>query len=66
MSRFSVFYCSLPAVGSGIKPVEAADPFEAEQIVQTDYTDAITASLSPSITDECEIRWLFVDWLQKI
>ena len=66
MSRFSVFYCSLPAVGSGIRPVEAADSFEAEQIVQCDYPGAITASLSPSITDQGEIRRLFVDWLQKI
>ena len=66
MSRFSVFYCSLPAVGSGIRPVESADPFEAEQIVQRDYPGAVTASLSPSITDQGEIRRLFVDWLQKI
>ena len=56
----------LPVVGSVIKPVEATDAFEEEQIVQRDYPGAITASLSPSITDQGEIRRLFVDWLQKI
>ena len=54
MSRFSVIYFTLPAVGSGIRPVEAADAFEAEQIVQRNYPGAITASLSPSITDQDE------------
>ena len=66
MSRFSVFYCSLPAVGSGIRPVEATDAFEAEQIVQRDYPGAITASLSEKVTDKQEIQRLFIQWLQKI
>ncbi len=66
MSRFSVFYCSLPAIGSGIRPVEAADSFEAEQIVQRDYPGAITASLSEKVTDKQEIQRLFIQWLQKI
>ena len=63
MSRFQVFYCAMPDLGSGIHPVEAVDAFEAEQVVQRRFPGAITASLSPSMTDEGEIRRLFVDWL---
>ena len=33
MSLFPVFYCSLPNIGTGFKPVEASDAYEAEQIV---------------------------------
>ena len=66
MSRFSVFYCSLPAVRLGIRPVEATDALEAEQIVLRDYPGAITASLSEKVTDKQEIQRLFIRWLQKI
>ena len=51
----------LPAVGSGIRPVEATDAFEAEQIVQRDYPGAITASLSEKVTDKQEIQLLFIE-----
>ena len=30
MSRFPVFYCSLPDIGAGFKPVEASSAYEAE------------------------------------
>ena len=66
MSRFSVFYCAMPDVGAGIHPVEAVDAFEAEQVMQRRFPGAITASLSPSMTDEGEIRRLFVDWFGRI
>ena len=45
---------------------EAVDAFEAEQVVQRRFPGAITTSLSPSLTDQGEIRRLFVDWLGKI
>ena len=61
MIRFQVFYCAMPDVGAGIHPVEAVDAFEAEQFVQLRFPGAITASLSPSMTDQGEIRRLFVD-----
>ena len=51
----------MPDVGAGIHPVEAVDAFEAEQFVQLRFPGAITASLSPSMTDQGEIRRLFVD-----
>ena len=66
VSRFSVFYCAMPDVGAGVHPVDAADAFEAEQLVQQRYPGAITASLSPSITDQDEIRRLFMDWLATV
>ena len=66
VSRFSVFYCDLPDVGAGVHPVDAADAFEAEQLVQQRYPGAITASLSSSITDQDEIRRLFMDWLATV
>ena len=66
MSRFPVFYCATPDVGVGIHPVEAVDAFEAEQVVQQRFPGAVTASLSPSMTDQGEIRRLFVEWLGKI
>ena len=66
MSRFPIFYCSMPAVGAGFQSVEADDAFQAEQLVHQRYPGAITASLSPTITDQEEIRRLFVDWLGKI
>ena len=65
MRRFSVFYDALPAVGSGIRPVEA-DAFEAEQIVPREDPIAITASLSNQLKNKHEIRRLFVDWLQMV
>lgn len=56
----------MPDVGVGIHPVEAVDAFEAEQVVQQRFPGAVTASLSPSMTDQGEIRRLFVEWLGKI
>ena len=66
MSSFPVFYYAMPDVGAGLQSVEADDAFQAEQLVQQRYPGAITASLSPSITDQDEIRRLFMDWLAKI
>jgi hypothetical protein len=68
MSRFPVFYCAMPDVdvSDSIPPLDATDAFEAEQLVQQRYPGAITASLSPCITDQDEIRRLFMDWLAKV
>ena len=66
MSPFFVFYCSLPAVGSGIRPVEATDAFEAEQIVQLDKYGVITESLSKEVTGKQGNQCPFVEWVQKI
>ena len=66
MSCFPVFYCQMPDIGAGVHPVDAADAFEAEQLVEQRYPGAITASLSPSNTDQDEIRHLLMDWLAKI
>ena len=63
MGRFPVFYCAMPDIGAGVHPVDA---FEAEQLVQQRYPGVITASLSPCITDQDEIRRLFMDWLAKV
>ena len=54
MSRYPVFYCAPAAVDAGFKPVEAADAYEAEQIVQR------------GVTNEEEIRRLFLAWLEKV
>jgi hypothetical protein len=66
MSCFPVFYCSPVGVGAGFKPVEARDAYEAEQIVQREYPGAVTASLSERVTNEEEIKRLFMDWLEKV
>ncbi|ABB35219.1 hypothetical protein Syncc9605_1467 [Synechococcus sp. CC9605] len=66
MSRYPVFYCSPAAVDAGFRPVEAADAYEAEQIVQREHPGAVTASLSERVTNEEEIRRLFVVWLEKV
>ena len=55
-----------PAIGAGFKPVEASDAYEAEQIVQRQYPDAVTASLSDKVTDKGEIRRLLLEWLERI
>ena len=47
-------------------PVEATDAYEAEQIVQREHPGAVTASLSERVTNEEEIRWLFLAWLEKV
>jgi len=44
----------------------AKDLTAAEQIIQSECPGAITASLGDKVTDEQEIRRLFVDWLSKI
>ena len=62
----SFFYSSLPDIGAGFRPVEAEDSYEAEQIVQCEYPEAITASLSNNMTDEKEVRRLFVEWLGSL
>ena len=61
-----VFYCAPAAVDAGFRPVEAADAYEAEQIVQREHPGAVTASLSERVTNEEEIRRLFVAWLEKV
>ena len=66
MSRYPVFYCSPAAVDAGFRPVEAADAYEAEQIVQRERPGAVTASLRERVTNEEEIRRLFVVWLEKV
>ena len=66
MQRFPVFYSSLPDIGAGFRPVEAEDSYEAEQIVQREYPGAITASLSENMTDEKEVRRLFVEWIKTL
>lgn len=66
MSRYPVFYCSPAGVGAGFKPVEAADGYEAEQIIQRENPGAVTATLSERVTNEAEIRRLFVAWLEKV
>ena len=66
MSRYPVFYCAPAAVDAGFKPVEAADAYEAEQIVQREHPGAVTASLSERVTNEEEIRRLFLAWLEKV
>ena len=66
MRRFPVFYSSLPDIGAGFRPVEAEDSYEAECIVQREYPGAITASLSEHMTDEKEVRRLFVEWLGSL
>ena len=66
MSRYPISYCSIPDVGAGLQSVVAEDPSAAEQIIQSKYPGAITASLSDKVTDEQEIRRLFVDRPSKI
>ena len=66
MSRFHVFYSAMPEMGSGFRAVEAADAYEAEQVVQREFPGAVTATLSERVTDAEEIRQLFLDWLGKI
>ena len=66
MSRYPVFYCAPADVDAGFKPVETADAYEAEQIVQREHPGAVTASLSERVTNEEEIRRLFVAWIEKV
>ena len=66
MSRFHVFYSAMPEMGSGFRPVEAADAYEAEQVVQREFPGAVTATLSERVTDKEEVRKLFMEWLGKI
>ena len=56
----------MPGLGSGFKPVEAADPFEAEQSVRREFPGPVTATLSERVTDTEEIRKMFIEWLGKI
>jgi len=37
MCRFHVFYSAMLDVGSGCRPVKAADAYESEQVVQWDF-----------------------------
>ena len=66
MSRSPSSVARYPIMELASHPVEAVDAFEAEQVVQRRFPEAITTSLSPSLTDQGEIRRLFVDWLGKI
>ena len=66
MSRFHVFYSAMPEMGSGFRPVEAVDAYEAEQVVQREFPGAVTATLSERVTDTEKIRKMFMDWLGKI
>ena len=66
MSRFHVFYSAMPGMGSGFKPVEAVDAYEAEQVIQREFPGAVTATLSERVTDKEEVRKLFMEWLGKI
>ena len=66
MSRYPVFYCAPSAVDAGFKPVEAEDAYEAEQILKSEHPGAVTAALSERVTNEEEIRRLFVAWLEKV
>ena len=60
----------MPDIGAGVHPVDAADAIEAEQLVQQRYPGAITASLSPAITDQDETGvcswtgWQRSEWAQ--
>ena len=49
-----------------LQAFEAADAYEAEQIVQREHPGAVTASLSERVTNEEEIRRLFLAWLEKV
>ena len=51
MSRYPIFYCAPAAVDAGFKPVEAADAYEAEQIVQREHPGACLLYTSPSPRD---------------
>ena len=66
MSRFHVFYSAMPEMGSGFKPVEAADAYEAEHAVQREFPGAVIATLSERVTDKEEVRKLYTEWLGKI
>ena len=46
MSHYPVLYCSPATVDAGVRSVEAEDALDAELIVQHEYHDAVTASLS--------------------
>ena len=65
MSRYPIFYCSPASVDAGFMPVEAADAYEAEQIVQREHPGAVTASLSERVTNAEEIRRLFLACSKK-
>ena len=56
----------MPEMGSGFRPVEAVDAYEAEQVVQREFPGAVTATLSERVTDTEKIRKMFMDWLGKI
>ena len=43
MSRFHVIYAAMPEMGSGFRPVEAADAYEAQQVIQREFPGAVTA-----------------------
>ena len=66
MSRFHVFYSAMPEMGSGFKPVEAADAYEAEQVIRREFPGAVTATLGERVTDKEKIQEMFMEWLEKI
>ena len=66
MSRYPVFIALQRTLTLASSLVEAADAYEAEQIVQREHPSAVTASLSERVANEEEIRRLFVAWLEKV
>ena len=57
----SRFYSAMPEMGSGFRPVEAADAYEAEQVVQREFPGAVTATLSERMTNKREIGQPLLD-----
>ena len=66
MSRIHVLYSAMPEMYSGFRPVEAADGYDVEQVVQREFPGAVTATLSERLTDKEQICQLFADWLDRI
>ena len=65
MRRFPIFYSSLPDIGAGFRPVEAETAMRPKGLFSAS-TPAITAFLGENITDEKEVRRLFVEWLKTL
>ena len=66
MSRSHAFYSAMPEMGSGFRAVEAADAYEAEKVVRSEFPGAVTATLSKQITDTEVILKMLMEWLGKI
>ena len=66
MSRYPVFIALQRTLTLASSLVEAADAYEAEQIVQRHHPGAVTACLSERVTNKEEICRLFVARLEKV